>query len=74
MYVEKTKPGNNSGWKLKLIVLSSLFQINIKCLHLLTQEKPQLVVENNFTDKQVTFIKLDKGETQIEIKYERGLR
>ena len=53
-YFEKMRPVNSSEGKLKLIGLSCLFQINIKIFHFLTQEKPQLVVENNYTDKQVT--------------------
>ena len=54
------RPGNSSGGKLELIGLSSLFEINIIVFHLLTQEKPQLVVENNYTDKQVALFKEDK--------------
>ena len=54
------KQGNSSGEKLKLIELSSLFEINIIVFHLLIQKKPQLVVENNYTDKQVTLFKEDK--------------
>ena len=51
MYVDKIRPWNSYGGKLKLIGMSSLFEINIIIFHLLTQEKPQLVVENNYTEK-----------------------
>ena len=56
-YVEKMRPGNSSGGKLKLIGLSSLFEINIIVFQLLTLKKPQLVVENNYTEKQVALSK-----------------
>ena len=55
--LKKKKPGNSSGGKLELIRLISLFQININFFLLLTQEKSQLVVENNFADKHVTLLK-----------------
>ena len=61
------KPGNSSGGKLELIGLSSLFEINIIVFHLLTQEKPQLVVENNYTDKQVALFKKDKEQYSLLI-------
>ena len=60
-------PGNSSGGKLELIGLSSLFEINIIVFHLLTQEKPQLVVENNCTDKQVALFKEDKEQYNLLI-------
>ena len=66
-YVEKMRPGNSSGGKLELIGLSSLFEINIIVFHLLTQEKPQLVVENNYTDKQVVLLKEDKEQYSLLI-------
>ena len=56
-YVEKMRPGNSSGGKLELIGLSSLFEIKIIIFHFLTQEKHQLVVENNYSDKQATLLK-----------------
>ena len=61
------RPGNSSGGKLELIGLSSLFEINIIIFHLLTQEKPQLVVENNYTDKQVAIFKEDKEQYSLLI-------
>ena len=63
-YVEKMRPENSSGGKLEL---SSLFEINIIVFHLLTQEKPQLVVENNYTDKQVALFKEDKEQYSLLI-------
>ena len=57
-YVEKMSPGNSSGGKLELIGLSSLFKIKIIIFfHFLAQEKHQLVVENNYSDKQATLLK-----------------
>ena len=58
-YVEKMRLGNTSGGKLEIIRLNSLFQINIKSFHFLTQERPQLVVKSNFEDKQVNLFKED---------------
>ena len=52
----KMRTGNSSGGKLELIGRRILFEINIIVFHLLTQEKPQLVVENNYTDKQVVLL------------------
>ena len=37
-----------------MIGQSSLFEMNIIIFHLITQEKLQLVMENNYTDKHVT--------------------
>ena len=56
------RSGNSSGGKLELIGLSSLFEINKIVFHLLTQEKPQSVVENNYTDKQVALFKENKEQ------------
>ena len=66
-YVEKMRQGNSSGGKLELIGLSSLFEINIIVFHLLTQEKPQFVVENNYTYKQVALFKEDKEQYSLLI-------
>ena len=44
-----------------MIGQSSLFEMNIIIFHLITQEKLQLVMENNYTDKHVTlFIEYKK--------------
>ena len=61
------RPENSSRGKLELIGLSSLFEINIIVFHLLTQEKLQLVVENNYTDKQVALFKEDKKQYSLLI-------
>ena len=53
-HAEKIKLGNCIGGKLELIGLNYLFKININIFEFLAQEKPQLVVENNFADKQIT--------------------
>ena len=60
--VEKMWPRNSFGGKLELIGLSSLFEINIIVFHLLIKEKPQLVVKNNYKDKQVALFKEDKEQ------------
>ena len=61
------RSGSNSARKLKLIELSSLFQINIKFFHLLAQDIFQLVVDNNFADKQVTLFKEDQEQYSLLI-------
>ena len=61
------RPENSSRGKLELIGLSSLFEINIIVFHLLTQEELQLVVENNYTDKQVALFKEDKEQYSLLI-------
>ena len=53
----KKRPGNSSVRKLELIRSSSPLQVNIINIHLLTQEKPQFVVENYYADKQVALFK-----------------
>ena len=61
------RSGYSSEWKLEFIGLSSLFQINIKNFYLLTQEKPQLVVENYYVNKQVTLFKENKEQYSLLI-------
>ena len=61
------RPGNSSEGKLELIGLSSLVEINIIAFHLLNQEKPQLIVENNDTEKQVILFKEDKEQYSLLI-------
>ena len=44
-----------------------MFEINIIVFHLLTQEKTQLVEENNYTNKQVALFKEDKEQFSLLI-------